>query len=311
MPWWNQPPQSPVDSTFFPLQKWSANANAGECEIRPKAFYGEGAKPAQSGGASIARFSPHNGNPELNKFFLLCFASLFQNIAQLTLREDWEDKNVISYIWRNKREVKNWQWSLYLSWSSSKHLCQERWKGRIGVARVTNGIKSIRPLGRTHWEASVGVPRKIGPEMLSKWARRLKESNAMDWFHLPYIFWGSFVSFDLAEWHFWEVRLRLCPCTNLTECNVNEWSMCDARLWHLFFYTSAINGPGQAANTMYQILTERVVIICALCQRIHPFKINSVTISQCLFVLWSPSKAEGGNFCLKLFRPQSCPEPQW
>ena len=73
--------------------------------------------------------------------------------------------------------------------------------------------------------------------MLSKWARRLKESNAMDWFHLLYIFWcwGSFVSFDLAEWHFWEVRLRLCPCTNLTECNVNEWSMCDARLWHLFF----------------------------------------------------------------------------
>ena len=63
----------------------------------------------------------------------------------------------------------------------------------------------------------------------------MKECNAMDWFHLPYIFWGSFVSFDLAEWHFWEVRLRLCPCTNLTECNVNEWSMCDARLWHLFY----------------------------------------------------------------------------
>ena len=120
------------------------------------------------------------------QIFLLCFASLFQNIAQLTLREDWEDKNVISY--EEKEGGKNWQWSLYLSWSSSKHLCQERWKGRIGVARVTNGIKSIRPLGRTHWEASVGVPRKIGPEMLSKWAR-LKESNAMDWFHLLNIFW--------------------------------------------------------------------------------------------------------------------------
>ena len=311
MPWWNQPPQSPVDSTFFPLQKWFANANAGECEIRPKAFYGEGAKPAQSGGASIARFSPHNGNPELNKFFLLCFASLFQNIAQLTLREDWKYKNVISYIWRNKRKVKNWQWSLYLSWSSSKHLCQERWKGRIGVARVTNGIKSIRPLGRTHWEASVGVPRKIGPEMLSKWAAW---KNPMPWTGstchtfsgaeevLSALIWPS-GTFGKCDWD-----SVLAP-TWLNATWMSE--ACVTLVCDTFFYTSAIFGPGQAANTMYQILTERVVIICVLCQRIHPFKINSVTISQCLFVLWSPSKAEGGNFCLKLFRPQSCPEPQW
>ena len=185
------------------------------------------------------------------------------------------------FIWRNKRGVKDWQWSLYLSWSSFKHLCQERWKGRIGVARVTNGIKSIRPLGRTHWEASVGVPRKIGPEMLSKWAAW---KNPMPWTG------SSCHTFSGAE----EVLSALIwPSGTFGKC---DWDSVLAPTWlnatwmseacvtlvcDTFFYTSAIFGPGQAANTMYQILTERVVH-CAK-EYIHSRSILLPFRSVCLY----------------------------